>query len=103
MGLFQRTSRKPETEWYSFLETIATQAAIAVDNTALFNNLQVSNKELAMAYETTLEGWVRALDLRDRETEGHTKRVANMTLVLSKALGIKDYRPPSCSSRRITA
>jgi putative nucleotidyltransferase with HDIG domain len=90
MGLFQRTSRKPETEWYSFLETIATQAAIAVDNTALFNNLQVSNKELAMAYETTLEGWVRALDLRDRETEGHTKRVANMTLVLSKALGIKD-------------
>jgi len=94
LGLFKQTPSKPEIEWYSFLETITTQAAIAVDNAALFNDLQVTNKELAMAYETTLEGWVRALDLRDRETEGHTKRVANMTLVLSQALGIEDSALP---------
>jgi len=94
LGLFERAPSKPEIEWFSFLETITTQAAIAVDNAALFNELQVSNKELAMAYETTLEGWVRALDLRDRETEGHTKRVASMTLKLSQALGIKDSALP---------
>ena len=35
--------------------------------------------ELAIAYDATIEGWSRAMDLRDKETEGHTQRVTDMT------------------------
>jgi PAS domain S-box-containing protein len=45
--------------------------------------------DLAQAYDATIEGWSRALDLRDRETEGHSLRVTNMTLRLAKCMGIE--------------
>jgi HD-GYP domain-containing protein (c-di-GMP phosphodiesterase class II)/uncharacterized protein YigA (DUF484 family) len=89
--LFHRSPMRPGEEWFSFLEAIATQAAIAVDNAALFNDLQLSNAELSLVYETTLEGWVRALDLRDKETEGHTQRVTEMTLQLAQSLGFNSH------------
>ena len=38
----------------------------------------------------TIEGWVRALDLRDRETEGHTQRVTELTLKVAATLGFSD-------------
>jgi putative nucleotidyltransferase with HDIG domain len=41
------------------------------------------------AYDTTLEGWSAALDLRDKETEGHTQRVTRMTLKLAESMGFK--------------
>ncbi len=47
-----------------------------------------ANIELAQAYDATIEGWSRALDLRDRETEGHSLRVTNMTLRLAAHMGI---------------
>ena len=72
-----------------FLEALAGQAAIAVDNAALFTDLARSNQELTLAYESTLEGWSRALDLRDRETEGHSQRVTATTLRLAEAMGIR--------------
>jgi len=48
-----------------------------------------ANSELAQAYDATIEGWSRALDLRDRETEGHSLRVTNMTLRLAARMGIE--------------
>jgi HD-GYP domain-containing protein (c-di-GMP phosphodiesterase class II) len=42
------------------------------------------------AYETTLEGWARALELRDRETEGHTRRVTELTLRLARYMGVSE-------------
>ncbi len=68
----------------------ANQAAVAIDNARLFDDLQRSNSELAQAYEATLEGWVRALDLRDKETEGHTRRVTRLTVQLARKLGIPE-------------
>jgi putative nucleotidyltransferase with HDIG domain len=50
--------------------------------------LQRSNTELTLAYDATIEGWSRALDLRDKETEGHTQRVTKMTLLLAKKMGM---------------
>jgi putative nucleotidyltransferase with HDIG domain len=73
----------------AFLEILAGQIAIAVDNATLFKDLQRSNSELMLAYEATLEGWSAALDLRDRETEGHTQRVTLMTIELAEAMGIR--------------
>jgi putative nucleotidyltransferase with HDIG domain len=45
--------------------------------------------ELEAAYEATLEGWIRALDLRDRETEGHSRRVTELTVGMASAYGIE--------------
>jgi PAS domain S-box-containing protein len=88
MELFHRGTISPKADWKDFAEMVAEQAAIAIDNIALFEDLQRSNTNLAMAYDTTLEGWSRALDLRDRETEGHTRRVTELTLRLSREMGI---------------
>jgi response regulator RpfG family c-di-GMP phosphodiesterase len=52
--------------------------------------LQQSNIDLRNAYETTIEGWSRALDLRDRETEGHTRRVAELTVKLATMASYPD-------------
>jgi len=51
---------------------------------------QRKNEELAHAYDATLEGWVRFLDLRDQETEGHTQRVTEMTTELAAQMGFTD-------------
>lgn len=52
--------------------------------------LQRAHDDLQDAYDRTIEGWVRALDLRDRETEGHTQRVTNLTEKLARALGYSE-------------
>ncbi len=52
------------------------------------DDLRRSNVELTLAYDATIEGWSRALDLRDHETEGHTQRVTEMTLRLARRLGV---------------
>ncbi|NWF63440.1 MAG: PAS domain-containing protein [Chloroflexi bacterium] len=46
--------------------------------------------ELAQAYEETLEGWSHAMDLRDKETEGHTRRVTQMTLAIAQSMGLSE-------------
>ncbi len=90
MEVYRRSKFIPSDEWIDFLETLAGQAAITIDNTQMFDNVQRANMELAIAYEATIEGWSRALDLRDKETEGHAQRVTEITMVLANALGIKD-------------
>jgi PAS domain S-box-containing protein len=88
--VFIRSIFSPTTDWMQFLHTLAGQAAIAVDNSQLFDNLQRSNQEITQAYDTTLEGWARALELRDRETEGHTRRVTDLTMQLARYMGVAD-------------
>ncbi|MDR7467821.1 MAG: GAF domain-containing protein [Armatimonadota bacterium] len=90
LELFHRSRLDPDPEWRTFLSTLAGQAAIAIDNATLVSNLQQANVELTVAYDTTLEGWSRALDLRDRETEGHTRRVTDLTLRLARELGVPE-------------
>lgn len=70
------------------ISSFSNQAAVAIENARLFDGLQESNEELQLAYQATLEGWVRALDLRDKETEGHTQRVTTLTEKLATAMNI---------------
>jgi len=51
-------------------------------------DLQRAHSDLAEAYEATIEGWSHVLDLRDKETEGHTQRVTEITVRLAMALGV---------------
>lgn len=90
-GVLELYDSKPfpiSDEWQDFLEMIASQAAIAVDNAHMLSDLQRANIDLALAYDKTIEGWSNALDLRDKETEGHTLRVTEMTLRLAHAAGM---------------
>jgi HD-GYP domain-containing protein (c-di-GMP phosphodiesterase class II) len=52
--------------------------------------LQTANRRLSDAYEATIEGWSHAMDLRDRETEGHSRRVTELSLQLAQAMGMSD-------------
>jgi HD-GYP domain-containing protein (c-di-GMP phosphodiesterase class II) len=88
LEIFHRSAYNPTDDWYSFLETFAAQAAIAINKASLFSDLQDSNIELVRAYDTTIEGWARALDYRDKETEGHSRRVTDMTEDVARTMGI---------------
>jgi putative nucleotidyltransferase with HDIG domain len=52
--------------------------------------LQRSNAHLTVAYDSAIEGWSRALDLHEQETEGHSRRVTDLTLRLARAMGLRD-------------
>ena len=56
----------------------------------LAEELQSANEELERAYKTTLEGWTGVLDLRDKETEGHSRRVTEATVKLALSMGIAE-------------
>jgi hypothetical protein len=88
LELFHRSALQPNADWLSFLNMIAGQAAIAIDNAVMFRELQKSNVELSLAYDATIEGLSRALDLRDKETEEHTRRVSDATVKLAVHLGV---------------
>ncbi|PWH12054.1 MAG: hypothetical protein DDG60_14735 [Anaerolineae bacterium] len=88
--LDSRTPAAYSTEQARLVRAFANQAAIAIQNARLFQEIQKSLRELNEAYETTIEGWSRALDLRDRETEGHTLRVTELTLKLAQAIGFSE-------------
>jgi len=86
--VFHRHYFEPSPEWVETFETLAGQAGIAVDNAQLFEDLESSNLELGLAYDETIEGWAKALDLRDKETEGHSRRVTETTVDLCRHLGM---------------
>jgi HD-GYP domain-containing protein (c-di-GMP phosphodiesterase class II) len=90
LELYFRQPFTPNSDWRDFLSTLAGQATIAIDNTRLFENLQRTNQELTLAYDTTLEGWSKALELRDKETQGHTRRVTDLTLELAKRMNVPE-------------
>jgi len=89
LEVFSQTPFKVTGDWINFFTMLSTQAAIAIDNGELFDNLQRSNMDLMVAYDSTLEGWASALELRDEETEGHARRVTEMTERLALAVGVQ--------------
>ncbi|MCF6278694.1 MAG: HD domain-containing protein, partial [Anaerolineales bacterium] len=92
LEVFHRSPIRSDAEWVNFLKVLGKQAAIAIDNATLFDDLQQSHSELIQAYNATIEGWSHALDLRDKETEGHTRRVTDMTLKLAQLMQIPDEK-----------
>lgn len=70
-------------------EAFAGQAAAAVRNAALYEELRKAQTELVKSYDASIEMLSRALDLRDHETEGHSLRVATLATKLGSTLGIR--------------
>ena len=90
LEVFHRQPFQPDADWRDFFEALAAQTAIAIDGATAFDHLQRSNLALKLAYDATIEGWARALDLRDKETEGHSRRVTDLTVRLAAVLGIQE-------------
>ncbi len=90
LELFQRSSLQTNNEWKGFLQTLANQLAIAIDNSQMFENLQKSHMELTLSYDATIEGWAKTLELKDQETQGHSERVTLMTVKLARELGMSE-------------
>jgi HD-GYP domain-containing protein (c-di-GMP phosphodiesterase class II) len=88
LELYRRSPFRPYPSWELYFETLAGQAAVALDNSELLEGLRRANEELSVAYEATIEGWAEALELRDHETEGHSRRVTDMTMELARRFGI---------------
>ena len=104
IAVYSQSPRQWSEDEIRLLSLLANQTAIAIENTRLFEAEHTARKhaevlhmqtiqqaqDLTLAYETTIEGWSRALDLRDKETEEHTLRVTNLTLQLAQAFGVSD-------------
>jgi len=90
LEVFHRCPLDADEEWMEYLNALAVQAAIAVELSEVFQDLQRMNEELIHAYDTTLEGWSYALELRDQETEGHTRRVTEVTCRLARTMGLDE-------------
>jgi HD-GYP domain-containing protein (c-di-GMP phosphodiesterase class II) len=90
LDVFDRAPLRPTHEWLEFVQTLAGQAAVAIENAGLFNTLQRANLGLGLAYEETIEGWARALDVRERGEAGHARRTTELAERVARALGIAE-------------
>ncbi len=52
--------------------------------------VEASDAELRKTYALTLEAWARVLEYRDRETEGHSRRLVAISTRLARALGLSE-------------
>ena len=94
LEVLHRGPFQPYQQWLDFLNTLAGQATIAIENADLLGNLKASNAELSQAYDATIEGWSHAMDLRDKETEGHTQRVVDLTIQMAQGMGVDESQLP---------
>jgi GAF domain-containing protein len=75
LEIFNRTPHEGNSEWIDFLEALAGQVAMALENANLVDDILHKHEELLRAYNETIEGWGMALSLKEEETSEHSKRV----------------------------
>ncbi len=90
LEIFTNDPASSNYEIREFLHSLAMQVTIAIDNADLFSRMERTNLDLLAAYEATIEGWARALELRDKETLGHSERVVQNTVHLAAKMGVSD-------------
>jgi HD-GYP domain-containing protein (c-di-GMP phosphodiesterase class II) len=90
LEVFRRFEKNDNAEWEEFLGALAQQTAIAIENGQLLDKLTRANREMSFAYDRTIEGWARALDIRDHITGEHSQKVKEWTLILAQAMGIRN-------------
>lgn len=71
-------------------QAMAGHAGNAIENGQLYEQTIENADELSRAYDSTLAGWARALELRDELTEGHTRRVTEVTIQLARRMGLSE-------------
>ena len=89
LEVFSVDERERDSEWHDFLITLAGQGSLAID-CYHEESLKASNKMIKHAYDQTLEGLAMALELRDIEMEGHSRRVTELSMALAREMGLSD-------------
>jgi diguanylate cyclase (GGDEF)-like protein/putative nucleotidyltransferase with HDIG domain len=51
---------------------------------------ELLKEALRQGYDSAIEGWARVLDMRDQETEGHSLRVTEMTVMVARHFGLSE-------------
>ena len=90
LEIMRRVPRDFDQDWLDFVEALAGQVAIAINNAEMYEKLQRTYDEVIKALDDTLDGWSRALDTRNLANSGHSQRVVWWTLALGRALGVPD-------------
>ena len=88
LEVFNREPLEGNDTWLQFLEILGGQVAIAIEDVSLFSELQRKHEQLLDAYDRTLQGWARALALKEDETEQHSQRVTDLTVRVARIMGI---------------
>ena len=88
LEVFHRSAAEPPSVRTKLLDSLALQAAIAIDCADSFQTLQRTRSELSMACDSMIEGFSRAIDLRAREAEGHSLRVSEFSIRTAEKMGI---------------
>ena len=81
-------TRQFTNEEIDLCHILAYEVSLAIANAQLYKRAQQAVIELAQAYDATLEGWSRVLDMRDHATDEHTQRVTRLTIALAEKMGI---------------
>lgn len=92
-GILEVFAHKPFTpgdEWRAFFQTLASQTAIALDHNQMIQDIQHAYQELQQAYRATIEGWSATLELRDKETQGHSERMLTLSERLGRRMGLNE-------------
>ena len=87
-GYFKIFSCNPlleNPEIRGFFLTLAGQASLALENSTLIG-------DLTTAYDETIAGWSKALELKDKETKGHSDRVTELAVELAQKANYPDER-----------
>jgi response regulator RpfG family c-di-GMP phosphodiesterase len=95
LEVFRRSAAVPNNSWNELLESLALEAAIAVDCAESFQSLQRTRSELGMLCDSMLEGFSRAVDLRAREAEGHSARVSELSMRTAERMGVSEEQMPA--------
>jgi response regulator RpfG family c-di-GMP phosphodiesterase len=93
LGVLEIANREPldtSSDAMEFIISAAAQTALALGHASMLTSLQEANEELSDAYDATILALSRALDLRDKETEGHSRRVAELTVSIARSLSISE-------------
>jgi len=92
LGVFEVFWRSPQDDKdkLDMIQTVGGTISWALKHTAVMSDLRQRNKELTTTFTATIEGLSRALELRDLETQGHTRRVSELTLQLAKHMQIPE-------------
>ncbi len=79
---------RSDLSWQKFLQSVATQVTIAIDNMEIMDGLRRTNVELSNAYDATIQALAEAMELRNKESPQHTNRVTELSTRLAEAMGI---------------
>lgn len=86
--------REHPADWGALMAILITGPFISIAIAYAYDSdlrlIYKQNKQLLQTYDETLQGWAKILEMRDKETEGHSERVTKLTLNLAQAMGIQD-------------